>query len=64
MQVNYEISFQAILFPEIQSSLAGTQGAQSGPITGLEALEKREEPTTEIPTKQITKLSIQQRRLL
>jgi len=58
MQVNYEIPFQAILFPEIQSSLAGTQGAQSGPRIGLDALEKREEPTTETPTKQITKFSI------
>jgi len=40
------------------------QGAQSGPITGLDALEEIEEPTTETPTKQITKFSIQQRRRL
>jgi len=64
MQVSYEIPFQAILFPEIQSSLPGTQGAQSGPRTGPDVLEDREEPITETPTKQITELSIQQRRLL
>jgi len=64
MQVSYEIPFQAILFPEIQSSLPGTQEARSGPRTGLDALKEREEPTTRTPKKQITKFSIQQLRIL
>jgi hypothetical protein len=58
MEVSYEINFQAILFPEIQSSLPSTRGSQCGPRTGLDALEEREKPTAETPTNQITKISI------
>jgi hypothetical protein len=58
MEVSYEINFQVILFPEIQSSFPSTRGSQSGPRIGLDALEEREKPTAETPTHQITKLSI------
>jgi hypothetical protein len=63
MEVSYEIHFQATLFPDIQTSLPSTRRSQSGPRTGLDALEKREEPTAQTSTNQITKLSIPQRKL-